>query len=301
MSFLSAAQIDQVILPASRDIGGFAVRRALPTAKRRTVGPFVFLDSFGPVMFSDGEGLDTLPHPHIGLSTLTYLLEGELVHRDSAGFVQTIRPGEVNLMTAGRGIVHSERSSAEFRQQGGAIFGFQSWIALPTAFEEAVPDFQHVGMDQLPTIEGEGIDLKLIAGTLHGRRAPTRSFSDLVNAHIRLVDGARYRIDSEHIERALYVIKGKIEVMGQEESFGRDQLIVFKPGDEIVLKAMGAAEVMLVGGEPLPERRHIYWNFVSSRKDRVEQAARDWHARLFPEIPGETGFVPLSSAPPVAT
>ncbi len=170
-----AAEVEQVLLPAVRDIGdGFEVRRALPSAHRRMVGPFIFLDSFGPVAFRAGEGVDTRPHPHIGLATLTYLIDGELLHRDSEGYVQPIRPGEVNVMTAGRGIVHSERSSDTVRSTGGTVFGFQSWVALPTDHEETTPGFQHVDAGELPHIEGEGINLRLIAGTLHGRRAPTR-------------------------------------------------------------------------------------------------------------------------------
>jgi redox-sensitive bicupin YhaK (pirin superfamily) len=293
-----AADIDQVLLPAVRDLGdGFEVRRALPSAQRRMVGPFIFLDSFGPVAFRSGQGLDTRPHPHIGLATLTYLIEGEIVHRDSEGYVQAIRPGEVNVMTAGRGIVHSERSGDAFRASGGTVFGFQSWMALPTAQEETAPGFQHFGAAELPHSEGEGISLRLIAGTLHGRRAPTRAFSDLFNADVSLIDGARFRIDAEHLERAVYVVSGAIEIAGQTGSFGKDRLVVFKPGAEIVLRASGATRLMLLGGEPLPEKRHIYWNFVSSRRERIEQAARDWRDRRFPGVPGETEFIPLPDAP----
>ena len=294
-----AATIEQVLLPAVRDLGdGFQVRRALPSAQRRMVGPFIFLDSFGPVAFRSGEGLDTRPHPHIGLATLTYLIEGEILHRDSEGYVQPIRPGEVNVMTAGRGIVHSERSSEGFRAGGGTVFGFQSWMALPAAHEETDPGFQHLGAAELPVIEGEGISLRLIAGTMHGHRAGTRAFSDLFNADVSLTDGARLRIDAEHVERAVYVVSGAIEIAGQTGSFGKDRLVVFKPGAEIVLSASGATRLMLLGGEPLPEKRHIYWNFVSSRPERIEQAASDWRDRRFPGVPGETEFIPLPDAPP---
>jgi redox-sensitive bicupin YhaK (pirin superfamily) len=295
----SAAEVEQVLLPAVRNLGdGFKVRRALPSAQRRMVGPFIFLDSFGPVAFRAGEGLDARPHPHIGLATLTYLIDGEIVHRDSEGYVQTIRPGEVNLMTAGRGIVHSERSSDTARASGGTVFGFQSWIALPLSHEETAPGFQHVGAAELPHFEGEGISLRLIAGTLHGRRASTRTFSDLFNADVSLIDGARYRIDQEHVERAVYVASGAIEIAGQSGSYGKDRLVVFKPGAEIVLRASGATRLMLLGGEPVAEKRHIYWNFVSSRRERIEQAARDWRDRHFPGVPGETEFIPIPDAPP---
>jgi redox-sensitive bicupin YhaK (pirin superfamily) len=295
----SAAEVEQVLLPAVRDLGdGFKVRRALPSAQRRMVGPFIFFDSFGPVAFRAGEGLDTRPHPHIGLATLTYLIDGEIVHRDSEGYVQTIRPGDVNLMTAGRGIVHSERSSDTARASGGTVFGFQSWIALPLSHEETAPGFQHVGATELPYFEGEGVSVRLIAGTLHGSRASTGTFSDLFSADVSLTDGARYRIDQEHVERAVYIASGAIEIAGQSGTYGKDRLVVFKPGAEIVLRASGASRLMLVGGEPLAGKRHIYWNFVSSRRDRIEQAARDWRDRRFPGVPGETEFIPIADAAP---
>lgn len=295
----SAAEVEQIILPAVRDLGdGFQVRRALPSRHRRMVGPFIFLDSFGPVTFQAGAGLDTRPHPHIGLATLTYLIDGKILHRDSEGYVQPIRPGEVNVMTAGRGIVHSERSSDTTRASGGTVFGFQSWIALPTDREEMDAGFQHADADELPHMEGEGINLRLIAGSLHGRTAPTRTYSDLFNADVSLIDGARLRINAEHVERAVYVVSGEIEIAGQTGSFGKDRLVVFKPNAEIVLRAIAATRLMLLGGEPLPEKRYIYWNFVSSRRERIEQAAQDWRDRQFPGVPGETEFIPLPDAPP---
>lgn len=297
MTFASNANIEQIILPATRDLGGFSVKRALPSPLRRTVGPFIFLDSFGPVTFRPGAGIDSRPHPHIGLATISYLIDGEIIHRDSENYVQKIKPGEVNVMTAGRGIVHSERSSDTLREAGGRLFGFQSWVALPTTHEETDPGFQHLGAQELPRIEGEGIDMRLIAGSLHGRRAPTRTFSDMFNADVALIPGARFRIDGEHIERAVFVISGTIEVAGQDERFRQDQLIVFKPGSEIVLKAIGPARLMVLGGEPLAEKRHIFWNFVSSRRDRIEQAALDWRERVFPGVPGETEFTPLPDGP----
>jgi hypothetical protein len=298
MTMQSNRAVQQVLLPNVRDLGdGFLVRRALPSAQRRTVGPFIFLDSFGPVTFRAGEGLDARPHPHIGLSTLTYLIEGEIVHRDSEGYVQTIHPGEVNLMTAGRGIVHSERSSPPVRAAGGTVFGFQSWIALPVAHEETEPGFQHLAAESLPQTDGDGATLRLLAGSLHGLRSPTRAFSDLFDADVSLVAGARFQVRTEHIERAAYVSGGQVEIEGQTGSFTKDQLIVFRPGTEIVLKASGAARLMILGGEPLPEQRHIFWNFVSSSRERIEQASRDWRERQFPGVPGETEFIPLPDAP----
>lgn len=290
----SASAIEHLILPAVRDLGdGFKVRRALPSAQRRTVGPFIFLDSFGPTVFKAGEGLDTRPHPHIGLSTMTYLLDGEMLHRDSEHYVQTIRPGEINLMTAGKGIVHSERSTELARQAGGTVFGFQSWLALPVAHEEADPGFQHVSAGEIPVIEDEGVTVRVLAGALHDKQAPTRTLSDLFYADVVLEAGARYRIHKEHVERAIYVVSGEVTVSGQDGRFGRDQLVIFKPETEIVLSAMGLTRLILLGGEPLPEKRHIFWNFVSSRRERIEQAAEDWRLQRFPGVPGEHEFIPL--------
>lgn len=293
MSYLSNADIEQVILPSTRDLGGFSVRRALPAAMRQMVGPFIFLDSFGPVRFGAGEGIDTRPHPHIGLSTLTYLLEGELLHRDSESYVQSISPGEVNLMVAGSGIVHSERTPDHIRKEGGKLTGLQSWIALPKQYEETAPLFQHLGAHELPTINGEGIDMKLLAGTLHGRRSPASTFSDLFSAEIQLQAGARYRIDGEHIERAIFVVSGTIEIIGQDGTYGPDCLIVFKPGAEIVVKANEPARFLAFGGEPLPEKRFIRWNFVATDQERIRHAANLWRERQFPGVPGDDEFTPL--------
>lgn len=285
--------IEQIILPNVRDIGGLDVRRALPSAKRRMVGPFIFLDSFGPVVYGPGEGVDTRPHPHIGLSTMSYLLEGEMLHRDSAGHVQQLQAGELNLMTAGSGIVHSERSSDPVRASGGTLMGLQAWLALPEAHEETEPGFQHLTVASLPTLEGDGVSLRLLAGSHEGLRAPTQTFSDLFYADLQLQPGARYRLSAEHTERALYVVFGDVEIAGQTGRFGADQLVVLRPGSDIVIQAPAAARLMLLGGEPLDGRRHIYWNFVSSRPERIHQAAEDWRARRFAEIPGDDDYIPL--------
>jgi redox-sensitive bicupin YhaK (pirin superfamily) len=293
--------VEQAILPPVRDLGGgFKVRRALPSAQRRMVGPFIFLDHFGPVVFRAGDGPNVRPHPHIGLSTLTYLLEGEMVHRDSAGHVETIRPGDVNWMTAGSGIVHSERSPAKLQAQGGTMFGQQIWVALPKALEETQPGFSHHADGTLPGLEADGASLTIVAGEAFGQRSPVPVFSDLMYVDVVLKPGARLQVPGDHIERAVFIVSGEIEVAGQTGSFGEAQFVVFKPGAEIILTARGGAHLMLVGGEPFPEQRHIYWNFVSSSTDRIEHAKDDWRHGRFPEIAGETEFIPLPPDPPQA-
>jgi len=294
--------VEQVVLPAIRDLGDFSVRRALPSEKRRMVGPFAFFDSFGPVVLGPGQGSDTRPHPHIGLSTLTYLIEGDLEHRDSAGYVQTINPGEVNLMTAGRGIVHSERSGPDSRARTETMFGFQTWLALPQALEETDPGFQHIAAADIPVLSDTGIELRLLAGSFGGLTAPTRLFSDTLYADVVLQAGRPFVIDSSHIERAVYVVEGGIAIQGQTGGFGKDELVVFRPGSEIVIHASGPTRLMLMGGEPLDGPRHIFWNFVSSRQDRIDQAADDWRNRRFPGVPGDdVEFIPLPEAPPRAS
>ena len=290
--------VEQVILPPVRDLGdGFTVRRALPSAHRRMVGPFIFFDQMGPAAFRGGEGLDVRPHPHIGLATVTYLLEGEILHRDSVGSVQSIRPGEANWMTAGSGIVHSERTGPEMRAAGASLFGLQTWLALPARMEEVAPDFAHYKSDEIPIAEADGVRLTLVAGNSDGLVSPVKTFSDLVYADIHLEPGARYQLKAEHIERAIYVVTGIIEVVGQTGSFATGELVVFKPDAEIVILATQGARLMLIGGEPFPERRHIFWNFVSSREDRIEQAKADWKADRFAHVPGEHEFIPLPAEP----
>ncbi len=286
--------VDMVILPPVRDLGdGFTVRRALPSAHRRMVGPFIFFDQMGEATFNSGEGLDVRPHPHIGLATVTYLLEGEILHRDSVGSVQSIRPGEVNWMTAGSGIVHSERTSPQNRAKGGKLFGLQTWVALPTRSEETDPSFAHHKEHDIPTIEDAGTRLTLIAGKSDGLTSPVRTYSDMVYADIALVDGARYQVKAEHIERAVYVVSGEVEVIDQTGGFASGELVVFKPGAEVILRSKGATRLMLLGGEPLPEKRNIFWNFVSSSAERIEQAKEDWKAQRFAKVPDESEFIPL--------
>ncbi len=290
--------VDMVILPPVRDLGeGFQVRRALPSPHRRMVGPFIFFDQMGAATFRGGEGLDVRPHPHIGLATITYLLDGEIIHRDSVGSVQPIRPGEVNWMTAGSGIVHSERTPDALRPSGSTLFGRQTWVALPPDKAEIAPAFEHHQASAIPAIEADGAKLTLIVGTSDGLRSPVKAYSDMVYADIVLIDGARYQVKAEHVERAVYVVEGSVEVAGQTGAFAAGELIVFKPGAEIVLKARGAARLMLIGGEPFPEGRNIYWNFVSSSRDRIEQAKEDWRERRFAPVPDEQEFIPLPEEP----
>jgi redox-sensitive bicupin YhaK (pirin superfamily) len=295
MTISSAAQgaVAEVILPPVRDLGGFKVRRALPSAQRQMVGPFIFLDHFGPVVFRAGAAPNVRPHPHIGLATLTYLLEGEIVHRDSLGSVEAIRPGDVNWMTAGSGIVHSERPPANVQAQGGSIFGQQIWVALPKGMEEMQPGFSNHRKGTLPRLSDHGVSTTVVAGKAFGVQAPVPVYSDLMYVDAVLEAGARLQIPLDHIERAVFVVSGEIEIMGQIGTFGDEQLVVFKPGAEIVLEARRDTHIMLVGGEPFAEPRHIYWNFVSSSKDRIEQAKDDWRHARFPEIAGETEFIPL--------
>ncbi len=291
--------VDMVILPPVRDLGdGFSVRRALPSAHRRMVGPFIFFDQMGPAAFTGGEGLDVRPHPHIGLATVTYLLDGEIMHRDSVGSVQAIRPGEVNWMTAGSGIVHSERTRPELRARGSSLFGLQTWVALPKAHEETAPSFAHYKADQIPTTEANGVTMTLIAGRSDGLISPVKTFSDMVYADISLEAGARYQLKAEHVERAIYLVEGAICVEGQDGGFATGELVVLRPGAEVVLRAHdGAARLMLIGGEPFPEKRNIYWNFVSSEADRIEQAKEDWRAQRFDRVPDEPDFIPLPEDP----
>jgi redox-sensitive bicupin YhaK (pirin superfamily) len=261
------------------------------------VGPFIFFDQMGPAAFTDGNALDVRPHPHIGLATLTYLLEGEIDHRDSLGSVQTIRPGEVNLMTAGSGIVHSERSPASARTKGSALFGLQTWIALPEAAQEIAPAFDHYKADQIPVSEGDGLRLSLVVGQSDGMRSPVRTYSDTVYGDLVLAQGARYQLKAEHVERAIYVVSGSIEIVGQDGGFVASELVVFKPGAEIVIRATSNARLVLVGGEPLPEKRLIYWNFVSTSAERIEQAKRDWRENRFARVAGDDEFIPLPAEP----
>jgi len=284
--------IDLVIEQRRRDLGGFEVGRLLPFAARRMVGPFIFLDRMGPARFAAGipRSMDVRPHPHIGLSTLTYLFEGEIMHRDSVGSEQAIRPGEVNWMTAGRGITHSERFERA-RREGGRMDGLQAWVALPREDEETDPAFHHHDATDLPEFGQGGVWRRLIAGEAYGLRSPVRTHSPLFYVHCRLDDGAHEQVPADFPERAAYVIEGEVEVAGRRYKEG--QLLIFGNGRPAALLARGRAELMLLGGEPLGER-FIEWNFVSSSKERIEQAKADWRAgrMKLPDLDGEE-FIPL--------
>lgn len=291
--------LDVLVVPRTRDLGdGFEVRRALPSVERRMVGPFVFLDQMGPHVFTAGSGLDVRPHPHIGLATLTYLFDGEILHRDSLGSVQPIRPGEVNWMTAGRGIVHSERTAPQTRQHESSLFGLQCWVALPRAQEETDPDFVHTGAEQLPLEAGEGVAARIVAGSYFGRRSPVPALSDMVFADITLQPGATVALPPEYDEQAVYVAQGQV-ACGADGVFDAGRLLVLKPGAGIALQAAGgtAARVVLVGGEPMDGPRYLTWNFVSSSPDRIEQAKDDWRQQRFAMVPGESEFIPLPDLP----
>ncbi|MGI9379355.1 MAG: pirin family protein [Methyloligellaceae bacterium] len=287
----SCEAIETVIVPRARDIGGFEVRRALPSAKRQMVGPFIFFDQMGPVEFITGQGIDVRPHPHIGLSTITYLFDGEIVHRDSLGVEQPIRPGDVNWMTAGRGIAHSERTDTDLRKKGTSLFGIQSWVAMPKAKEESEPAFYHHGEAELPVIDAEGKNVRIVAGSLFGETAPVTTSSDMFYADVVLEDKTSIPLPAEHEERAVYVVTGEISV--SSDSFGTGRLLVFSPGDEITIVSQGGARVLFFGGEPMDGPRYIWWNFVSSSKERIAQAKADWKAGRFDEVPGESEFIPL--------
>jgi redox-sensitive bicupin YhaK (pirin superfamily) len=268
--------IDLVIEPRRRDLGGFEVGRVLPFAKRRMVGPFVFFDRMGPVDFPPGipASVDVRPHPHIGLATLTYLFDGEIMHRDSVGSEQAIQPGEVNWMIAGRGITHSERFERA-RREGGRMDGIQAWVALPKEHEETDPAFEHHAAAELPVFKQDGARARLIAGEAMGARAPVRTHSPLFYLHCELAAGARAELPAQYPERAIYVVAGSIEVNGQRFDEGR--MLVFRPGCGVMFSAQAPAVVMLLGGEPVGER-FIEWNFVSSSKERIAQAKADWRA-----------------------
>ena len=288
---LPDSPIEQMIVPRARDIGGFEVRRSLPAAGRQMIGPFIFLDQMGPAEFHIGEGMDVRPHPHIGLATVTYLFEGEIMHRDSLGVVQEIRPGAVNLMTAGRGIVHSERTAPEMRARGMKMSGLQTWLALPARDEECAPAFVHHGADDLPLVEGEGKHLRVILGTLEGARSPAITASETIFAEALLETGAVLPVAPTHEERGLYIVSGEIDVDGTAFEAGR--LLVLRPRAHVRVTALSAARVMILGGEPMDGPRHIWWNFVSSRKDRIDAAKADWQSGRFEGVPGETEWIPL--------
>ncbi|MFN0023340.1 MAG: pirin family protein [Parvularculaceae bacterium] len=290
--------IDLIIELRRRDLGGFTVGRVLPDARRRMVGPFIFFDEIGPADFAPGTGIDVRPHPHIGLATVTYLFEGALRHKDSLGFDQAIRPGDVNWMTAGRGIAHSERTDAPLRESGQRMHGIQSWVALPEDAAEAPPSFHHHPAATLPAHTESGLRLRLIAGEAFGLVSPVKTFSPIFYAAIEADNGAFVPLPDDHEERALYIMSGAVAIDG--ERYGDGRMIVFRPGANPRLVAAAPLRAMLLGGAPLGPRI-IWWNFVATSNARIEQAKRDWEAASLQEFhgtaftlpPGETGHIPL--------
>ncbi|MEO9339985.1 pirin family protein [Mesorhizobium sp. SB112] len=289
---LACDQVELMIIPNAKDIGGFKVRRALPTAKRRLVGPFIFFDRMGPAILRAGQALDVRPHPHIGLSTVTYLFDGKIRHRDSLGTEMVIEPGDVNLMTAGRGIVHSERTPEELRGSPMSISGLQTWLALPDHKEEIAPVFENTASALLPEFEAEGVKGRVVIGDFEGHRAPVTTFHDTLYVDIRLSPGARIKIPATAEERAIYILEGRVSLIG--DGFNNDTLLVFKPGEEIIVESERGAHFMLFGGASLGSPRHIWWNFVSSSKERIEQAKNEWKTGRFDIVPGDDKeFIPL--------
>lgn len=291
--------IEMTISGRARDLGGFSVRRLIPAAKKRLVGPFIFFDHLGPAEFGPGNGIDVRPHPHIGLATVTYLFEGGLDHRDTLGIHQTIKPGDVNWMTAGKGIVHSERTGDDARTTGHKIHGIQTWVALPVEVEETDPSFHHHKAHELPEIEMDGVKMRLILGSAYGETSPVKVFSPIFYLHAETEAGAVFKLTDEHAERAVYVVSGEIEIDGR--LFGEGEMIILDDEAEIGIRTISDARLMMFGGAHLPGDRHIFWNFVSSRKDRVEQAKTDWKASadagfensVFTLPPEESEHIPL--------
>ncbi|HUE79843.1 MAG TPA: pirin family protein [Sphingomicrobium sp.] len=288
--------IIQTITPVTHDLGAFKVRRALPTKDRTMVGPFIFVDEFGPARLPPGNGMDVRPHPHINLATVTYLFEGAIEHRDSLGSRKVIEPGAVNLMTAGKGIVHSERSPAQSRAEGPTFYGMQTWLALPDGREEIDPAFDHVPADGLPLVESGGASARVLMGTLWGATAATLCHSPTVYADIVLTVGSSVPIDADADERALMLVGGEAELDGQAlEPFA---LYVLAPGHAARLSSSSEARAMLMGGGAFATPRHVFWNFVSSSRERINEAKEDWKAMRFPLIPGDDEeFIPLPEVP----
>ncbi len=284
--------IETLIIPQARDIGGFEVRRALPSANRRLVGPFIFFDRMGPAILRAGQALDVRPHPHIGLSTVTYLFDGKIRHRDSLGTEMVIEPGDVNLMTAGRGIVHSERSPEELRGGPLSLSGLQTWLALPEKEEEVAPLFENTPAGTLPEGDADGATFRIVIGELHGEKSPVRTASETLYVDIRLRAGGRFQIPAMAEERAIYVLEGEVDIAG--DRFPADRLLVLREGDDILVSSERGAHFMLFGGAPLGSKRYIWWNFVSSSKERIDQAKQEWKTGKFDIVPGDSEeFIPL--------
>ncbi|GGE91911.1 pirin family protein [Sphingomonas prati] len=285
----------QTLLPVTHDLGGFKVHRTLPHKERTMVGPFVFFDQMGPAHLPQGEGIDVRPHPHIALSTVTYLFDGAIDHRDSLGTVQTIGVGAVNLMTAGTGIVHSERSPILERAKGPPLSGIQTWLALPDGREEIDPAFQHIAADALPVFGDSGARATVIMGTLWGQTSPVTAHAPTIYADIALEPGGQVPIDADADERGLYLVEGEATIDGRP--LAKMALIVLRPGITATLKSSGGARVMLAGGGAFATPRHVWWNFVSSSQERIRQARADWTAGKFATVPGDPEYIPIPPVP----
>ena len=284
----------QTVTPITHDLGGFQVRRAVPSPQCRMVGPFVFVDQFGPAQLDLGAGMDVRPHPHINLATVTWLFEGAIDHRDSLGTFSTIRPGTVNLMTAGSGIVHSERSPASEREAGPRLYGMQTWLALPDGREEIAPAFEAVS--GLPVLEDTCVSARVIMGSLWGKRAPTTCHAETIYAEINLGPAGSVPLDAEADERAVMLVGGEASIDGR--ALVLYELNVLKPGERMTLSSDRGGKIMLLGGEAFTSHRYVYWNFVSSSRERIEQAKEDWRAGRFAKVPGdEAEFIPLPDKP----
>jgi redox-sensitive bicupin YhaK (pirin superfamily) len=291
MSTKQSDPVTLVLQPRARDLGDFEVRRALPATECRSIGPFVFFDHMGPVLLSPGQAMDVRPHPHIGLATITWLFDGAIRHQDSLGYDMVIRPGEVNWMTAGRGIVHSERTPLELRNKATSLHGIQAWMALPRNKEEIEPGFLHYDAEQIPRLVQMGVQLALIAGEAFGLRSPVNTESPTFYAELRLGAGHQLNMPVDIEERAIYVCEGSIEVAGSGYRSG--DMLVLKKGEPARISAKEDALCMLLGGKALDAPRLLYWNFVSSHPERIEQAKDDWKQGLFPKIAGDDEFIPL--------
>ena len=280
-----------IVDPKVHDLGGFSVRRVLPQLRARRVGPFVFFDHMGPAQFAPEQGMDVRPHPHIGLATVTYLFDGAIEHRDNLGNVQVIRPGDVNWMTAGRGIVHSERTPAAERTSGQALHGIQTWVALPRRHEEVAPEFHHYAAAALPAWESNGVRLRLVAGEAFGFRSPVHTYSRLFYVAAEFPAGGSLIVPAEQSERAVYATDAVLSVGGVELAVAH--MAMLPAGANVEIRAARPARVILCGGDPLDGERHLWWNFVSSSRERIERAKADWTAMRYPPVPGETEFIPL--------
>jgi redox-sensitive bicupin YhaK (pirin superfamily) len=283
--------IQQVIGAHERDLGGFVVRRVLPFEGGRMVGPFIFFDHLGPTQFAPGFGIDVRPHPHIALATVTYLFAGSLEHRDSLGNVQEIRPGDVNWMSAGCGIAHSERTPQGVRAAGELVHGIQTWVALPDGQEDGDPSFVHYPAATLPSRVADGVVLTVIAGEAFGMRSPVATLWPTLYVHAQIASGAPLQVPPDHAERAVYVVQGEIDA--GEKRLTAGQLALLEPGQSAALRAIGDSRIMLLGGDRFPTPRHIWWNFVASSKERIDAAKERWRQGQFPAVPGETEFIPL--------